>query len=161
MKSKTNLAYTKTNLQRIQKNRLAKSDHIGRIYDNKSKIRTKFYISSILMATAFSSFLIFNLVKSNEITLQIDQTRKMIKAQDDEKIRLKAQLNQTMNSQKVEEYAKQRGMKKLNNNQITYIYSSQGNSIELKNKNQKAAENSNNLLKFLSESFHKIKKYFS
>ena len=121
---KTNLAYKKHNLQHNSKNKIITKNHVGRVYRSRPYVRTKFYICSILGAAAFCSVFIFSLTQSNEITVKLNQTKKLLKMQSSEHVRLKTELEKNINLQEIEKYAKENlGMKRLDNNQINYIYS--------------------------------------
>lgn len=113
------------------------------------------------MTSLFLSAFIFNLVKTNEITQKINTTKNQLELQTSEQIRLKTELEQKINLKKIEDYAKSKGMKKLDNTQINYLYSKKPNTIEIPQSQSK----NKNLLQKIAETFTKIidqfKKYFS
>lgn len=132
MKFKSNLAYSQTNVQRKQHNKINQKIHIGRIYRSKVRVRLKFYIFSIVAAAAFLSIFILSLVKCNEINANLNSVKKQIQLQKSYNIMLKTKLEQTMNIQKIEKYAKENlHMNHLNNSQINYIKTNSGNKVEL------------------------------
>lgn len=131
MKFKTNLAYSKNKTQTIHQPELFKQVHIGRVLSTKKFLQTKLYIFLIIVTSLFLFAFIFNLVKTNEITQKINTIKQNLKMQTSEKIRLKTELERKINLSEIEKYVKDKGMKKLNNNQINYIYSTQQNPIEI------------------------------
>lgn len=160
MKFKTNLAYNKTAIKHRRQNILTERKHIGRIYRNKTRVMLKFYLFSIVAATVFLSIFILNLVKSTEITANLNSTKKEIQIQSSENVRLKTQLEQEMGIQKIEQYAKKNlGMTKLNNYQINYINLNDNNAIEIPSQTQQTNSSTENNL--LNKLIDKIKKYFS
>ena len=150
MKFKTNLAYNKTNLRQRP---VTEKIHIGRIYRNRTRVRLKFYIFSIVAAAAFLSVFILSLVQCNEITASLNSIKKKIQLQTSENVRLKTQLEQKMSLQKVEKYVQENlNMKHLNNNQINFIKTPKISQIEkTKQDSNKKSENKFGLLdKFIN-----------
>ena len=161
MKFKTNLAYSKHKTNHLRQHALFEEQHVGRVQSTKKFIQTKLYIFLIIMTSLFLSAFIFNLVKTNEITQKINTTKNQLELQTSEQIRLKTELEQKINLKKIEDYAKSKGMKKLDNTQINYLYSKKPNTIEIPQSQSK----NKNLLQKIAETFTKIidqfKKYFS
>ena len=134
MTSKTNLAYSGSALPREQKRRV-----------NIKKVRKSFRFSparsivAVLIISGLLAVLIFSMVRMNELVFEVNTLEKEYRIQQSEYVRLSAQLEQQMNYSNIEEYAKMKwGMRKQSSNQVIYVNSSSGNSIEIneeKNKN--------------------------
>lgn len=132
---KTNLAYKGNALPKEKQKKL----HIGKVRPRKvAKVRPFSAIFLILMISGLLAFLIFSMVKMNEITTNISSLEKEYKLQQSEQIRLNSELESKMNYSSIEEYAKNKwGMQKQSGRQVNYISISSGNSIELDNENDK------------------------
>ncbi len=121
MNLRSNLAINKNHLNNRVKSQL-KNGHLGRVYSSRPHINLSFYIVSILASSVFFSTYIFNLVKSNELTAKISETKKQLKIQLSEQIRLRTELEQNINLKSIEQYAKKKlHMKKFDKDQIIYI----------------------------------------
>ena len=158
MKSRTNLAYSglrSVQTQQKNRNKIEKKIHIGRIYRNKVRARLKFYVFSIVFATAFLSIFILKLVERNEITASLNSVKKHLQVQTSENVRLKTQLEQKINIQKIEKYAKENlGMKPLRNQQINYIKINNGGKAAIEN----SINSSNSKQNIFNDFLNKIKR---
>ena len=133
MTFKTNLAYSRDALPREQK----KPARIKRVRRARrfNPIRSIF---AVLMISGLLVFLIFSMVRMNELVFEVNSLEKEYKIQQSEYIRLNCELERKMGYSNLEEYAKAKwGMKKQSSNQIIYVNSSLGNSIEIDEENSK------------------------
>lgn len=126
---KTNLAYKGNALTKEKQKKL----HIGKIKPRRvAQVKPLSAIFLILMISGLLAFLIFSMVKMNEITTNISALEKEYKLQQSEQIRLNSELESQMNYSSIEEYAKNKwGMQKQSGRQVNYISISSGNSIEI------------------------------
>lgn len=136
MIARTNLAYKGNVLPRERQEKL----HIGKIKARKANQERPFLaISLILIVSGLFAFLIFSMVKMNEITTNVSTLEKEYKLQQSEYIRLNSEIESQINYSSIEEYAKNKwGMQKQSGSQVNYISISKGNLIEIdseKNKN--------------------------
>lgn len=136
MIARTNLAYKGNVLPRERQEKL----HIGKIKARKANQERPFLaISLILIVSGLFAFLIFSMVKMNEITTNVSALEKEYKLQQSEYIRLNSEIESQINYSSIEEYAKNKwGMQKQSGSQVNYISISKGNLIEIdseKNKN--------------------------
>ena len=132
---KTNLAYKGNVLTKEKQEKL----HIGKIRPRKvAQVKPFSAIFLILMISGLLAFLIFSMVKMNEITTNISALEKEYKLQQSEQIRLNSEIESQMNYSNIEEYAKNKwGMQKQSGRQVNYISISSGNSIEVDNESDK------------------------
>ena len=141
--------------QQKNRNKIEKKIHIGRIYRKKVRARLKFYVFSIVFATAFLSIFILKLVERNEITASLNSVKKHLQVQTSENVRLNTQLEQKINIQKIEKYAKENlGMKPLRNQQINYIKINNGGKAAIEN----SINSSNSKQNIFNDFLNKIKK---
>lgn len=134
MTFKTNLAYSGNALPRQQKSPAG----IKRVrsFRRFNPIRSIF---AVLIVSGLLVFLIFSMVRMNEIVFEVNSLEKEYKVQQSEYIRLNCELERKMGYSNLEEYAKAKwGMKKQSSNQIIYVNSSLGNSIEIDEENSKS-----------------------
>lgn len=148
MISRTNLAYKGNALSRERQEKL----HIGKIKARKARQEKPFLaISLILIISGLFAFLIFSMVKMNEITTNISMLEKEYRLQQSEHIRLNSEIESQINYSSIEEYAKNKwGMQKQSGSQVNYINISQGNLIEVD------SENNKNMLDGLVDSINNI-----
>ena len=133
MTFKTNLAYSRDALPREQKS----PARIKRVrgFRRFNPIRSIF---AVLMISGLLVFLIFSMVRMNELVFEVNSLEKEYKIQQSEYIRLNCELERKMGYSNLEEYARKKwGMKKQSSNQIIYVNSSLGNSIEIDEENSK------------------------
>ena len=161
MKFKSNLAYHKNKSNHLRQHELFEPIHVGRVESGKKFFPTKLYMFLIVVTTLFLSAFIFNIVKANEITQQINITKTKLRLQNSEHIRLQTELEQKINLKKIENYAKSKGMKKLDNNQINYLYFRQPSSIELPQNKSNDETLFQKIKNVLTNITNKLKKYFS
>lgn len=135
MMLKTNLAYKGNVLTKENQEKL----HIGRIKPRRvAQVKPFSAIFLVLMISGLLAFLIFSMVKMNEITTNISALEKEYKLQQSEQIRLNSELESQMNYSNIEEYAKNKwGMQKQSGRQVNYISVSSGNSIEIDTESDK------------------------
>lgn len=135
MMLKTNLAYKGNVLTKEKQEKL----HIGKIRPRKvAQVKSFSAIFLILMISGLLAFLIFSMVKMNEITTNISALEKEYKLQQSEQIRLSSEIESQMKYSNIEEYAKNKwGMQKQSGRQVNYISISSGNSIEVGNESDK------------------------
>ena len=146
MTSKTNLAYSANALPREKKRRVS----IKRVQKHFkfNPIRSMF---AVLIVSGLIAFLIFSMVRMNEMVLEANLLEKEYRIQQSEYVRLSSALEQKMNYSNIEEYARQKwGMKKQSSNQIIYVNSSSGNSIEINEEGDK------NILDWLIDALNNI-----
>lgn len=145
---KTNLAYNGNAIPRKKQEKL----HIGKIKSRKAnQVRPFLAISLILIISGLFAFLIFSMVKMNEITTNIATLEKEYKLQQSEQIRLNSEIESQINYSSIEEYAKNKwGMQKQSGSQVNYISISKGNLIEID------SENNKNMLDDLVDSINNI-----
>lgn len=132
---RTNLVHKGNALPRERQEKL----HIGKIKARKANQERPFLaISLILIISGLFAFLIFSMVKMNEITTNISTLEKEYKLQQSEYIRLNSEIESRINYSSIEEYAKNKwGMQKQAGSQVNYISISKGNLIEIDSKKDK------------------------
>ena len=69
--------------------------------------------------------------RNNELQSQIQQTREQIDILEAEKVRLNSEMNALYTPDKIEEWAEEHGMVKVDASQITYIDLSEGDKVVL------------------------------
>lgn len=145
---KTNLAYKGNALSREKQEKI----HIEKIRSRKASQERPFLaIFLILIISGLFAFLIFSMVKMNEITTNISILEKEYKLQQSEQIRLNSEIEAQMNYSSIEEYAKNKwGMQKQSGSQVNYISISKGNVIEIDSANDK------NMLDEIADSINNI-----
>lgn len=111
-----------------------KKQTIGKVESSKKVevIKPTAFIAMLLVVTGLLVFLIFNMVRLNEVTSEITSMETQLREQQSEQVRLSAQLESEMSLTSIEEYAENNlGLTELNPNQISYITLDSGNRIEL------------------------------
>lgn len=127
MTGRSNLAYQSLPEQQ------PKEQVIGKVESRRVEaIKPAAFIAMLLVITGLLVFLIFSMVRLNEVTSQINGMEAQLREQQSEQVRLSAQLESEMSLTSVENYAQQNlGLTKLNPNQVSYITLDSGNRIEL------------------------------
>ena len=131
MSRKSNLAYQNYETAQEQKKQQPAIKKVSK-RRTANYIRPYKAIALIIVAVVITSSMVLSMVQLNEINDQISAATAELETQKSEAVRLNMELNKTMSINNIEEYAEtELGMIKMQSNQVEYISSSSGNSIEI------------------------------